>query len=166
MLRLADSVLGSDLLEDVADFLMDLRSMYDGVSKRARTIERALKRASILVVTTADPSPLREAHRFYDDLPDVAGRPLGVVFNRALPKAWATRTAPPDLPPASRSAVVANLASWGAEAQRQRDAREAFAAMHDTGLAFVPWLSSPPIGLDGLRDLVKSAEGLNELLES
>ena len=164
MLRLADSVLGSALLEDVAEFLMDLRSMYDGLSKRAKTIERALKRASILVVTTADPSPVREAGRFFEQLPETAGAPFGVVFNRALPQGWAGRPKPPALTGAHKTAVVANLARWGAEAQRQRDAREGFAAIHRTKLAYVSWLAESPVGLDGLRDLIKNAEGLADLL--
>ena len=88
-LRVADSVLGSNLLERVAQFLMDLRTTYDGVSRRAKEIERMLRRSSTVVVTTSDPGPMREAVRFFLELPDVAGRPAAVVFNRALPVDWA-----------------------------------------------------------------------------
>ena len=88
-LRIADSVLGSNLLERVAQFLMDLRTTYDGVSQRAKEIERLLRRSSTVVVTTSDPAPMGEAVRFFLELPDVAGRPAAVVFNRALPVSWA-----------------------------------------------------------------------------
>ncbi len=42
LLRFADQLLGADLLERVALFLMDLRSTYDGVAKQSKLIEVAL----------------------------------------------------------------------------------------------------------------------------
>ena len=60
---------------------MDLRTTYDGVSQRAKEIERLLRRSSTVVVTTSDPAPMGEAVRFFLELPDVAGRPAAVVFN-------------------------------------------------------------------------------------
>ena len=52
LLRIGDSILGSDLLERVAEFLVDLRTTYDGVAQRGREIERVLQEASIVVITT------------------------------------------------------------------------------------------------------------------
>ena len=43
VLRVADNVLGSDLLERVAEFLIDLRTTYDGVAQRGREIERVMR---------------------------------------------------------------------------------------------------------------------------
>ncbi len=69
MLRVADSILGSDLLERVAEFLVDLRTTYDGVARRGREIERIMRESSIVVITTADPAPVSEAVKFYRELP-------------------------------------------------------------------------------------------------
>ncbi len=59
-LRIAGAALGSDLLERVAEFLMDLRTMYDGLARRAAQIEDHFRTPSTVVVTTADPAPLRK----------------------------------------------------------------------------------------------------------
>ena len=75
VLRMAGSILGSDLLERVAEFLLDLRSTYDGVSQRGREIERVLRSSTILVVTTSDPAPVWEAIKFYRELPKLATAP-------------------------------------------------------------------------------------------
>ena len=155
-LRVADSVLGANLLERVAQFLMDLRTTYDGMSRRAKEIERYLKRSAALVVTTADPAPIREAVRFFLELPEVAGRPKAVVFNRALPEHWAL--AQPD--PGIQSSLRENLVRWGSEARRQADVRLEFAARYRTTLATVPWRPEPPTDLDALEDLVAGADGL------
>jgi anion-transporting ArsA/GET3 family ATPase len=87
-LRVADSILGSDLLQRVAEFLVDLRTTYDGIQHRARDIESAFRNTRTAVVATADPTPLREAARFYRELPAVAAAPSVVIFNRALPASW------------------------------------------------------------------------------
>ncbi len=62
MLRFADQLLGSDLLERVAQFLMDLRTTYDGVAGRSREIDSHLRKAKTVVVTTADPGSLDRSH--------------------------------------------------------------------------------------------------------
>lgn len=164
MLRFADAILGGPLLEAVAEFLFDLRETYDGLSLRAGTIERQFKRATTLVVTTADPTPIREARRFFDELPDVAGTPAGIVFNRALPQAWASasRMPPPDdtLSPASAAILRVNLLRWADEVRRQVDAQREFTVRYGTTVAEVPWLARPPTSLEALGDLVAASTGL------
>lgn len=155
-LRLADNVLGSDLLEQIAQFLMDLRTTYDGVAARSREIEAQMRTATSIVVTTADPSPVREAVRFYRELPAVASRPAAVVFNRTLPEDWI------DAHPGRVAAEYAqNLRRWGAEAQRQRDIRVEFAGRYRTELTTIPWRPRAPTDLDSLADLISSAEGFD-----
>jgi anion-transporting ArsA/GET3 family ATPase len=156
VLRIADSVLGSDLLERVAEFLLDLRTTYDGVAQRGREIERVLSEASIFVVTTSDPAPIREAIKFYRDLPGLASSPAAVIFNRILPEHWADATAPPGTSPA----LAQNLARWSAEAVRQRDGREEFSSRYGARLATIPWSLHPPTDLDGLAHLAESASQL------
>ncbi|MFZ0013536.1 MAG: ArsA-related P-loop ATPase [Acidimicrobiia bacterium] len=164
MLRVADSILGSGLLERVSEFLIDLRTTYDGVARRGREIEGVLKQASILVVTTADPAPVTEAVRFFRQLPELASVPAAVVFNRALPFEWAGVTPAADLP----AGVARIVEQWSAETVRQADARGEFSSRYGANVATVPWRSNPPTDLAGLASLLDDAEGIpwDELLPS
>lgn len=150
MLRVADSILGADLLQRVAEFLLDLRTTYDGVADRGRQIESAFRAASILVVTTADPAPVAEAARFYRELPDVASEPEAVIFNRSLPPEWIGASAPRSSP----SELKENLERWGSESLRQADTRSEFAAINGAAVVTIPWAPQPPTDLDGLADLL------------
>ncbi len=156
VLRIADTILGSDLLERVAEFLLDLRTTYDGVSQRGREIERVLRSATIFVITTSDPAPVREAIRFYRELPVIASSPAAVVFNRILPEEWADATAPPG----TSAALEQNFARWSAETVIQRDAREEFSSRYGAHIATIPWSSTPPTDLDGLAGLLDEAKEL------
>lgn len=166
-LKLADTVLGGPLLEEVGDFLVDLRTMYDGLSIRARTISRHLSRAQTLIATTADPTPMRETRRFFVELPEADVVPGGVIFNRALPVDWvgASRSqlrtvADPDL----RATLRDNLKRWAAEARRQEDARSLLAKRYGVPIAQVPWRAEPPDSIDDLVSLIHAAEGLGPML--
>lgn len=156
MLRVADTILGSDLLERVSEFLLDLRTTYDGVARRGREIETVLGEGTIVVVTTADPAPVGEAIRFYRQLPNLASVPVAVVFNRALPTAWAGITPVPEL-----NADIARLVEqWGAETLRQADARDEFSARYGARVATVPWRAIAPTDLAGLASLLEGSEGI------
>lgn len=155
-LRLADHILGASLLEEIAQFFMDLRTTYDGVSQRSRQIEEHLRHATTIVVTTADPTPIREAVRFFRELPEVASRPVAVVFNRTLPESWI------DARPGRVDSVLAdNLRRWGDEARRQRDLRTEFASRYRTELAQIRWQANAPTDLESLERLVGGAEGFD-----
>lgn len=162
MLRIADTILGSDLLQRVSEFLLDLRTTYDGVARRGREIETVLRDATTLVVTTADPAPVGEAVRFYRQLPELASTPAAVVFNRALPVEWATLALDPDLP----AGFARVTQQWSAETVRQADARDEFSARYGARVATVPWRPNPPTDLDGLADLMDHSDGIpwSELL--
>ncbi|MCI0425704.1 MAG: AAA family ATPase, partial [Actinobacteria bacterium] len=125
VLRMADSILGSDLLQRVAEFLLDLRTTYDGVALRGREIERVMRSSTTLVVTTADPAPMNEAIRFYRELPRVAAAPEVVVFNRSLPDQWGSASTR-----GLDSEVKHIVELWSAETVRQRDFREEFSARY------------------------------------
>lgn len=153
ILRIADSVLGSDLLERVAEFLLDLRTTYDGVASRGRQIESVLSNSSILVVTTADPAPVAEAARFFRELPDVATEPIAVLFNRSLPEDWIGAPSPKSTP----VTLSENLHRWGAESQRQVDTRAEFAKLNRARVVEIPWVAHPPTSLDSLQALVAGA---------
>jgi anion-transporting ArsA/GET3 family ATPase len=154
VLKIADTVLGGPLLEDVAEFLLDLRTAYDGISRRAKAVERHFRKATTVVVTTADPTPVRETARFFTDLPEAGTEPAAIVFNRALPGTWAAAPAHGDDP------FDENLRRWGAEARRQADVREELAARYAAGSVVVPWAASAPTSLDALGALLAAAEGM------
>ncbi len=160
VLRVADAILGGPLLEEIAEFLLDVRTLYDGLAARARSIERLMVRAATIVVSTATPASLREARRFYEELTDVDVTPRGVVFNRALPVSWIDAANAP--PPDGRDALALrdNLRRWGEEAQRMHEARRKFAARHQTSIATIPWLESAPTTIEELTAMVRAADGL------
>jgi len=149
VLKVADTVLGGPLLEEVAEFLLDLRTAYDGISRRARVVERHFARAAAVVVTTADPTPVREAVRFLAELPEGTTRPT-VVFNRALPDSWRHVDGPGE-----------NLRRWAAEANRQADVRAEFAGRHGVSPVVVPWMAEAPTSVHRLLELVDAAPGLD-----
>ncbi|MFN0091658.1 MAG: ArsA family ATPase [Acidimicrobiales bacterium] len=83
----ADRVLGSQLLADIAEFFILFQTMYDGFVARARAVRRTLRdeRTAFVVVTTLEAAPAREAAFFLAALAE-GGFPLGaLVFNRVLP---------------------------------------------------------------------------------
>lgn len=165
-LKLADAVLGGPLLEEIAEFLLDLRSLYDGLSHRAKAIELHLRKATSIVVTTAYPTPMREARRFFEDVLPEAGRPSTVVFNKQLPESWTEgknlRNA--DVSPQDRISLRDNLTRWAGEVRRQHDVKQEFAAHHALELVNVPWAEEAPTSVDALADLLQSAAGLQRHL--
>lgn len=161
-LRIADQILGASLLEQIAQFLMDLRTTYDGVSRRSRQIEAHLRQATTIVVTTADPTPMREAVKFFRELPEIASRPKAVIFNRTLPEDWIDAR-----PGRVDSELADNLRRWGDESRRQRDLRAEFAARYATEMTQIAWQPHAPTDLGSLDALIAEAEGfeVEDLLE-
>ncbi len=83
----ADRILGSQFLGDIAEFFILFQTMYDGFVERAEAVTRTLadRRTTFVVVTTLEPAPVREADFFIDALAE-RGFDLGaVVLNKVLP---------------------------------------------------------------------------------
>ena len=85
--QVADRILGTQFLEDIAQFFVLFQSMYDGFVERARAVQRLLaeRRTSFMVVSTLETVPLREAEFFAEAL---TGRKLhlgAIVLNKVLP---------------------------------------------------------------------------------
>jgi anion-transporting ArsA/GET3 family ATPase len=83
----ADRILGSKFLEDIAEFFLLFQTMYAGFVDRAKAVTRTLEdsRTSFVVVSTLESAPVREAEFFVDALED-RGLHLGaVVLNKVLP---------------------------------------------------------------------------------
>ena len=64
--QVADRVLGSQFLEDIAEFFILFQTMYPGFVERARAVERLLRdrRTTFVVVSTLEAAPVREAEFF------------------------------------------------------------------------------------------------------
>ncbi len=83
----ADRVIGSQFLEDIAEFFILFQTLSDGFVQRAQEVQRLLadRRTTFIVVGTLEAMPVREAEAFMDLLP-VKGFHLGaLVLNRVLP---------------------------------------------------------------------------------
>lgn len=83
----ADRVLGSQFLEDIAEFFILFQTLSEGFVARAQRVQGLLsdRRTTFIVVTTLETAPAREAETFMRLLP-AKGLHLGaLVLNRALP---------------------------------------------------------------------------------
>jgi len=159
MLRLADSILGGPMLSDVADFLLDLGTIYEHLSARSHTMERYLRQATTVIATTADPTPIYETKRFFRHLEGIAIAPSLIVFNRALPLEWIAAAETPirNVPNAEmRAKLKANLRIWANESRRQADASNELAARHGVPMYTIGLATHSPDDLEGLRALIEN----------
>jgi anion-transporting ArsA/GET3 family ATPase len=85
--QVADRVLGSKFLEDIAEFFLNFQSMYEGFVERAQSVERLLhdRRTTFAVVTTLEAAPLYEAEHFCAVLRDRGFHLGALVLNKTLP---------------------------------------------------------------------------------
>jgi anion-transporting ArsA/GET3 family ATPase len=84
---MADRILGSQFLEDIAEFFILFQTMYKGFVERARAVTRTLEdpRTTFVVVSTLESAPVREAEFFIRELRKRRFDLGAVVFNRVLP---------------------------------------------------------------------------------
>jgi len=176
--QLADRVLGSQFLQDIAECFLNFQTMYDGFRTRARAVERLLydRRTSFVVVTTLEGAPLREGEFFSEQL-TTRGFHLGaMVLNRVLPEALLSdegaRAAAvlaadseslgkmlsdldlPELSDAERNARVLRIASqsfrdFSVVAKREAELRNELSRLPDV-VASVPAFTDDISDLDGL----------------
>ena len=85
--QVADRILGSQFLQDIAEFFILFQSMYDGFVERARSVSRLLqdRRTTFMVVSTLEASPLTEAEFFIGALTERKLHLGAVILNRVLP---------------------------------------------------------------------------------
>ncbi|MET0420890.1 MAG: ArsA-related P-loop ATPase [Acidimicrobiia bacterium] len=86
--NLADRVLGSQFLQDIAEFFLNFQSMYPGFVERADAVEQLLhdRRTSFAVVTTLEGAPLREAQNFCAELRARDFHLGALVLNKTFPR--------------------------------------------------------------------------------
>jgi anion-transporting ArsA/GET3 family ATPase len=86
-LRLADRLLGAEVLAEVAEFVRLLQLLYDGIQERARSVSKLLRsnRTGFVVVTTLEQGPFSEAEFFCSKLHEYKMPLRALVVNRVLP---------------------------------------------------------------------------------
>jgi len=93
--QVADRVVGSRFLQDIADFFVLFQAMEPGFVKRAREVEDLLvdPRTAFVVVTTLETAPSHEARFLARELANRRMSLGAIVANRVLPSGLASREA-------------------------------------------------------------------------
>jgi anion-transporting ArsA/GET3 family ATPase len=86
--RMADRLIGSEVLAELAVFVREIQGLYAGVQERAAEVYRLLRspQTGFVVVTTLDPEPFSEAEFFCARLRDYRMPLRAVAVNRVLPE--------------------------------------------------------------------------------
>jgi anion-transporting ArsA/GET3 family ATPase len=85
--QVADRLLGTQFLQDIAEFFLLFQTMYGGFVERSRAVKRLVhgRRTTFIVVSTLEAAPLREAEYFIDALVRLGLQPGALVLNKVLP---------------------------------------------------------------------------------
>ncbi len=85
--QVADRILGTQFLADIAEFFILFQSMYQGFVQRAESVTRLLadRRTTFVVVSTLEATPLREAEFFAQELVHRDLHLGAIVLNKVLP---------------------------------------------------------------------------------
>jgi anion-transporting ArsA/GET3 family ATPase len=85
--HVADRILGSQFLQDIAEFFILFQTLSEGFVARAEEVQRLLadRRTTFIVVSTLETVPVREAETFMGLLPAKGFHLGGLVLNRVLP---------------------------------------------------------------------------------
>jgi anion-transporting ArsA/GET3 family ATPase len=85
--QVADRILGSQFLQDIAEFFILFQTMYDGFVERSQAVARLLrdKRTTFVVVTTLEAAPVHEAEFFIEVLTSKKMHLDALVLNKVLP---------------------------------------------------------------------------------
>jgi anion-transporting ArsA/GET3 family ATPase len=94
-MRMADRLLGTEVLADLSAFVRDLQGLYGGVQQQAREVYRLLRAPAtgFVVVTTLEPAPFAEAEFFCSKLHEFSMPLRALVVNRVLPESLRDRDA-------------------------------------------------------------------------
>ena len=175
--QVADRILGTQFLQDIAEFFVLFQSMYDGFVERARAVSALLrdKRSTFVVVSTLEAAPLHEAEFFLAQLEQRKLHLGAIVLNKVLPayflddsssrtadyithhsKEIAEAVAAPDEAPADVARVLNEVAEsylrFSVVAQREAEQRAELAASPEV-IASVPFFESDIADLGGLLRL-------------
>ncbi|HUZ43109.1 MAG TPA: ArsA-related P-loop ATPase [Acidimicrobiales bacterium] len=177
--QVADRILGTQFLQDIAEFFILFQSMYDGFVERARSVSRLLqdRRTTFMVVSTLEASPLTEAEFFIEALTERKLHLGAVILNRVLPDylldegasvvAGTMEKSAGDLaaglgakvgPPEQLERVLGEIASsflnFQVVAQREAEQRAELSARPDV-VATIPFFETDITDLSGLLRLAE-----------
>jgi anion-transporting ArsA/GET3 family ATPase len=173
----ADRILGSQFLEDIAEFFLLFQTMYDGFVERARSVTHLLhdRRTTFIVVSTLESAPLHEAEFFIQTLRKMEFNLGALILNKVLPDyltdpeacqtadrmlsrapELAQKVAPEAGEPAQVARVLTEVAEsflrFGVVAKREAEQRAELAAVPDV-VASVPYFDRDIYDLTGLLRL-------------
>ena len=133
--RVADGILGSQFLEDMAEFFGMFQTMAPGFVERADAVARTLsdRRTTFIVVSTLEASPAREAEFFIDELASRKMHLGAVVLNKVLP-AYLRRTATTGV---ARRLVADSETVAPAVAEGVADPADVAAVLREVGESFL-----------------------------
>ncbi len=139
--QVADRILGTQFLEDIAEFFLLFQQMYAGFIDRAHSVAAMLREptTTFMVVTTLETTPAAEALRLAGEL-EHRGLHLGlVVANKALPSTLDDPDAASIAETlATRTEEVAEaLAAKGRPPAALSDARRLARVLGEVGRSFV-----------------------------
>jgi anion-transporting ArsA/GET3 family ATPase len=174
---IADRILGSQFLEDIAEFFTQFQTLAPGFVERAHAVTRILedRRTAFVVVSTLEAAPVREAEFFVDALAEKNFHLGAVVLNKVLPPYLLDKQATKSAvkmsadaagiakaladgagDPASVARVVQEVGesflNFQTVAQREAEQRAELASVADVVIA-VPYLDSDIHDLAGLVHL-------------
>jgi anion-transporting ArsA/GET3 family ATPase len=122
--NVADRVLGSQFLSDIAEFFILFQSMYEGFVARAKAVQHLVEgpATSFVVVSTLEAAPAREAEFFMELLADRKLHLGALVLNKVLPTFLLDRGASASARKMSgdAAAVAAQLGPMGDDAVLER----------------------------------------------
>lgn len=175
--QVADRILGTQFLQDIAEFFILFQSMYEGFVERARAVSTLLrdKRSTFVVVSTLEAAPLDEAEFFIEELEKRRLHLGAIVLNKVLPSYFldpaadraadvlvaraseiAAAVAAGDENPADLARVLQEIAEsylrFSVVAQREAEQRAELAASPDV-MASVPYFEHDIADLGGLLRL-------------
>jgi anion-transporting ArsA/GET3 family ATPase len=175
--QMADRILGSQFLEDIAEFFLLFQTMYKGFVERAEAVTRLLhdRRTTFLVVTTLEAAPLHEAEFFIAALAGENYHLGALVLNKVLPAylldpdaarvaerfcgeapVLAEQLAPDAGDPALVARVLKEIGesyrNFGVVAKRETEQRAELASVPDV-VATVPYFETDIFDLGGLLRL-------------
>ena len=86
-MNVADRILGSQFVADIAEFFMLFQTMHDGFVERANAVEALLsaRRTSFVVVSTLEAAPVAETAFFIEALTERKLHLGAIVLNKVLP---------------------------------------------------------------------------------
>jgi len=177
--QVADRILGTQFLQDIAEFFILFQSMYDGFVERARSVSRLLqdRRTTFMVVSTLEASPLTEAEFFIEALTERKLHLGAVILNRVLPDylldegasvvaatmdksagdlaaRLGAKVGPPDQLERVLGEIASSFLNFQVVAQREAEQRAELSARPDV-VATIPFFETDITDLSGLLRLAE-----------